>query len=300
MVISIPSLFDELDHFTKMFQILEEVNQHGDSVNVAFDFSKCTFLAHNAVAFVGGLARLIQHRGGEVTFLWDTLTQKVMKNLARNKFLSTFDYPKTDEVGNSIPYREDKTEDKHGLLEYLQKVWMGHGWVKVSPLLKNAVVGRVWEIYANAFEHSKSPVGIFSCGQRYPKRHELKLTAVDFGIGIPSNVRNYMKRSYDIDPRKIPAENALKWSFKEGTSTSTGGRGLGLGLLKEFVSIAKGRLEIFSNEAYCLIEKNQEKYVSRSVFFQGTLVNITLHCDEKLYYYFTHEVADKPPFQEGA
>ncbi len=56
------------------------------------------------------------------------------------------------------------------LIAYLKTKWLGRGWITVSTRLRDAIVGRVWKIYANAFEHSHSPVGIFSCGQHYPRR----------------------------------------------------------------------------------------------------------------------------------
>ncbi len=62
------------------------------------------------------------------------------------------------------------------------------------------------EIYANAFEHGRTDIGVFSCGQHYPKLGELKLTVIDFGVGIPRNVRDFLKNS------NLPADEALKWA----------------------------------------------------------------------------------------
>jgi hypothetical protein len=86
-------------------------------------------------------------------------------------------------------------QDKEILADYLKTKWLGCGWIHVSPSLQDAIVGRVWEIYANAFEHAQSSIGVFSCGQHYPKMKELKLTVVDFGVGIPSNVRLFMRNT---------------------------------------------------------------------------------------------------------
>ena len=70
---------------------------------------------------------------------------------------------------------------------------------------------------------------------------------------------------------------------------------MGLDLLKDFVKINKGKLEIFSHEGYALIEDTQEVFMDCQTFFEGTLVNISFKCDES-YYHFTSETTDEPLF----
>lgn len=293
VVLNVPTINDDLSDFDKLFDLWNQAND--DFLDVAFDFSRCRFLRHNAVAFLGGLTRLIQVRGGIVRFALDTIQRKVKANLEQNGFFSTLGFGGAPWTGNSIPYREDLRQDKVILDDYLKTNWLGRGWVHVSKMLKDAVVGRVWEIYANAFEHGKSQVGIFSCGQHYPRHHELKLTVVDFGVGIPSNVRLFFK--HDPRAQSLSAASCLKWAFQRGTTTKPNGtsRGMGLDLLKEFVKLNKGKLEIFSHEGYALIDESHEIFMNRQTFFEGTLVNITLRCDES-YYHFASETTDEPLF----
>lgn len=222
---------------------------------------------------------------------WDTLRENIHANLAQNGFMAAFGHSEGPWSGNSIPYREDRHENRNGLMDYLKTKWLGRGWVHVSQPLRDAIVGKAWEIYANAFEHGRSPIGVFSCGQHYPKMGELKLTVVDFGVGIPSNVR-----IFKCNPN-IPADKTLKWAFQRGTTTNPNGagRGLGLDLLKGFIKINKGQLEIFSHEGYALINENRETYLNRQSSFEGTLVNITFRCDEP-YYHLASETTDEPLF----
>ena len=294
ITLSIPTINDYTTaDFDVLFNLWNQVNN--DNLDVTFEFSRCKFLRHNAVAFLGGLTRLIQSRGRVVRFAIETISEKVKTNLAQNGFLSTLGFGGAPWSGNSIPYREDLHQDKVILDDYLKTNWLGRGWVHVSEMLKDAIVGRVWEIYANAFEHGKSPIGIFSCGQHYPKHHELKLTVVDFGVGIPSNVRLFFK--HDPRAQSLSAASCLKWAFQRGTTTKPNGtsRGMGLDLLKEFVKLNNGKLEIFSHEGYAIIDKTQEVFMNRQTFFEGTLVNITLKCDES-YYHFVSETSDEPLF----
>ncbi|MFH1975009.1 MAG: hypothetical protein ABIJ52_05540 [Pseudomonadota bacterium] len=60
-------------------------------------------------------------------------------------------------------------------------------------------------------------------------------------------------------------------------------RGLGLDLLKEFVRINQGTLEVYSNEGYAIIDKDGERYENLDISFEGTVVHITLRRDENLY-----------------
>lgn len=54
-------------------------------------------------------------------------------------------------------------------------------------------------------------------------------------------------------------------------------------LLKEFVRLNQGKLEIYSNDGYAIVDKDGERFENRDLAFEGTVVHITLRCDEKLY-----------------
>lgn len=297
IVLQVPTINDGPHDFDRLFGLWSQVND--DSLTVDFDFSSCKFLRQNGVAFLGGLARMIQYRAGSVNFRWKTLPQKIFTNLGQNGFLAAFGYPKSSWLGNSIPYREDHFQDKNAVVNYLKTRWLGHKWVRahISERLQDAMIGKVWEIYANAFEHGKSPTGIFSCGQYYPDQQELKLTVVDFGIGIPANVRLHF--GHDPRAQSISASKCLRWAFQRGTTTGTKdhdmSRGVGLDLLKEFVKINKGRLDLFSHEGCARVDEKIDIVANQPTFFEGTLVNITLKCDES-FYHFSDETVEGPLF----
>jgi len=289
-VIQIPTINDKPSDFAALFTILYKIDN--SCKNVLFDFSQCDFMRPNSVAFLGGLARWIQFQGGAAEFDWKTLHSSgpVIKNLCQNGFAKAFNYSLPGWDGNSIPYREDKRLEMNSIMDYLTYSWIGKGWVHVSDRLRDAIAGRMWEIYNNAFEHSGTNIGVFSCGQYFPNINELILTVIDFGQGIPSKIRRFAKK----DPRAeaLPASACLKWAFQRGTTTCIAGvaRGLGLDLLKEFIRLNQGKLEVYSNEGYALIDKNGERYENRNISFEGTVIHITLCCDEHLYRF-----SDEPP-----
>jgi len=293
-VIQIPSINDSPGDFERLFSIWNQANDYFEDVR--FDLTRCHFLRPNAVAFLGGLARLIASRQGTPVFGWESLRDgAVMMNLSQNGFAGMFGHPSSAWTGHSIPYREDSFQDVNAIMDYLTHSWLGRGWVHVSERLRDAIVGRMWEIYSNAFEHSGSEIGVFSCGQHFPQQNELCLSVVDFGQGIPAKVRNYLSS----DPRagQLTAAGCLRWAFQRGTSTvkASVARGLGLDLLKEFIRLNQGKLEVYSNEGYVVIDQNGERFENRPASFEGTVFYVTLRCDEALYR-FADEADNGPPF----
>ena len=82
-VIQIPTLNDVSSDFDQLFEIWNRVSGYSETVH--FKFSHCYFLRPNAVAFLGGLARLIDLRLGSATFDWSSfIYDPVMKNLQQN------------------------------------------------------------------------------------------------------------------------------------------------------------------------------------------------------------------------
>ncbi|WP_051327822.1 hypothetical protein [Desulfatirhabdium butyrativorans] len=173
-VIQIPRVNDGRADFATLFSIWSQTNDYFEDVR--FDFSTCWFLRPNAVAFLGGLARLIESRMGTVTFDWTTLRDSwVRTTIRQNGFACAFGDASAPWDGTSIRYREDREFHPDEAADYLSDNWLGKGWVHthVSETLKNAIVERVLELYVNAFEHSESQIGVFSCGQYFPQLNEL-------------------------------------------------------------------------------------------------------------------------------
>ena len=276
--LQVPTLNDSLGDFYRLFGLWQEIQQC-QSPFIVFDFSDCRFLRPNAVAFLGGLARLIEHQDSIPIFDWKTMPDNVFGNLEQNGFTTIFGTGTGGWTGNSVPYREDPIRSTNEFLSYLEDRWIGRDWVKVGDALKDETLCAVTELYDNAFTHSASKIGIFACGQRFPDLDELKLTLIDFGVGIPSNVRNY------LGVEGMSARLTMKWAFEMGHSTRPEhiAGGVGLDTLRTFVKDKQGRIEIFSHDGYAIIDRNQERYDTIATFFEGTLINITVKCDPVSY-----------------
>ncbi len=266
-----------------LWSLVESAN----ASEITLKFSQCNFLSQTAVAFLAGLIRWVENKGHALIIDWRTIQHRVLTNLRQNGFASTFGREYGPWQGNSVPYRQDRIDDETNLIRYLKEAWLVEGWVHFSPDLRNEVAGRVWEIYANAFEHAHSPVGVFTCGQHYPKAKKLDLSVVDFGVGIPPNVRSYLHQP-DLGP-----EAAMEWALRKGNTTNPRGlgRGLGLDLLRELIDVNKGSLEVFSHDGFLGIGSDGTSAQPGGPFFgtiagdafPGTVVVLTLRCDDITY-----------------
>lgn len=277
--LGIPTINNDYEDFKILFSIWKEVT--GEAADIRLDFSECDFLRPNAVILLGGIARYLETQGRKAYFDWKTLNKTVYHILNKNCFLSLFgDHANSDE--HAIPYREDKVKNPDEIMQYLDNKWLGLGWLHISNELKHYINSAIWEIYENAFTHSNSKIGVFTCGQHYTTSKELVLDVADFGCGIPTNVLEYLKRHQN--PPMEPKE-CLKWAFMSGTTTCETSipRGIGLDILKKFVTINSGCMEIYSDKGYAKIDKDGEQYYNHEHFCQGTFINITLKCDENLY-----------------
>jgi len=179
-----------------------------------------------------------------------------------------------------VPYREDTGEDPISVGRYLRDRWLGQDWVHLTPALQEAMAAHVMEIYLNSFEHGRSPIGVLSCGEYQPNSQKLRLAVMDFGVGIPNNVRSFTNRPV------LRASTAMKWAFEPGTTTRPmegASRGMGLDLLRQFVRINKGELQVFSYEGSASFRGARSKFVNVDAPFGGTLVEIMFRCDDALY-----------------
>ncbi len=273
------NLNDDSESFEKLFQIygrLKDIRGY----KVYFEFSGCNFLQQNAVAFLGALVRLLQINDNIVHFDINTIMSQVRTNLEQNGFLHILGVGGQTWNGNSIPYREDRTFKSDDYEDYLSNKWLRFGWINISDRLKQYIANPVIEAYVNVFYHAKSPIGVITCGQHYPNKHLLKIALVDFGVGIPHTVRNYLQQP------NMSASEALKWAFQPQNSTQNNAgvaRGIGLDILKSFIEVNKGNLKIYSERGYMSIDTGKTHFVDKPTGFKGTLVQITLNCDARYY-----------------
>src|SRR5688572_8143866 len=139
LVIDVPTLRQRATDRDWLFRL--EQMLRGAHLDVEFRFSGCKHLQQSAIAFIGGLSRLVESRGGTVAFRWDTLSPRVLRPLQQNRFAEIFGGPPGRSAGHTVPYREDRSQENGDqIARYLLGDWLGRGWMNISELLTAAIV----------------------------------------------------------------------------------------------------------------------------------------------------------------
>lgn len=217
----------------------------------------------------------------------------VEKILAKNGFLSSYGRNKIpDRWGTTIPYQRFEVRDGRYFASYIEKELVHRAEMpRMSVGLLKKFRESVYEIFGNAVDHSQTELGIFSCGQFFPKKHCLNFSVADLGIGIRENVRQHAK----LD---LTADEAIAWATRDRNTTKTGRipGGLGLKLLREFVDLNRGRIQIISDSGYWLSFRGGVRKQQLLNPFPGTVVTVEINTSDKQSYVLSSEVPETDIF----
>jgi hypothetical protein len=118
------------------------------------------------------------------------LPNDITRILSKNGFLSHYGGDKLpDTRGTTIPYKRFEAKDDRYFASYIEDEFVLRSEMpRMSVGLLKKFRESVFEIFSNAVIHSQTKLGIFSCGQYFPKRNRLDFAVADLGIGIRRNV----------------------------------------------------------------------------------------------------------------
>lgn len=189
--LEIPTLYSNLLDFRTLAALCRQIMETS-AAEIVVKFDQCIFFKANAVACISAALDYARHHGKTVVVDFSSMPEPVYRACSNYKFVQHFGGPFGSRFVNTIELHKFQLADKD-LIDYLFTQVPGHQFFpQISPALRRALCLRFVEIYINAFVHSQSPVGAFSCGQGYPSGiFPFQLTVVDLGIGIPANVREF-------------------------------------------------------------------------------------------------------------
>lgn len=216
------------------------------------------------------------------------LRPKVESILAKNRFLVGYGYPEQpDSNGTVIPYRRFQPEDGRYFVSYVNRHLAGKGIPKMTEGLGRRFIDSLLEIFVNSAMHSETKLGIFACGQSFPNKQRLDFCVADAGIGFRRKIKKELGRSMNSD-------KAILWALEEGHTTKTGPvpGGLGLKLLREFICLNKGRIQIISDRGYWEYGPGGETVERMEHSFPGTVVNLEINTADTKSYRLKSERAD--------
>jgi len=221
------------------------------------------------------------------------IPQAVTRILSKNGFLSNYGREKLpDTFGTTIPYMRFDAKDDRFFAGYIEDEFVRRSEMpRMSRGLIKKFRESVFEIFSNAVLHSQTKLGIFSCGQYFPKRNRLDFAVADLGIGIRQNV-------LDNTGLDLRAEAAIAWAT-DGQNTTKRGQipgGLGLKLLREFIILNGGRIQIVSDSGYWALERGDVTMREMKYKFPGTVVSIEIDTADKRSYKLSSEISEKDIF----
>lgn len=273
--------------------------------NFIFRFNKCSTISHNGLAILGALGDYLKCfeqnskssafsralsflSPTKVGFSLEEMNENVMSTMEK---LGFWNYVKK-EYGvthneNYIGYRQhDLNLDDSQIIDHLSKGWLTNAKLKMSDKLRDSIISSIYEVFVNAYGHGLKEnhmrQSVISCGLHDEKSKELSLSVVDFGGGI-------IERVQAIKPELSPKE-AFNWALIRGNSTRTDSskdmpRGLGFHVLSDFIHLNGGDVRICSGSYMAKLNIKGEYNVSELPgVIKGTLVSVTIKCNENKYY----------------
>lgn len=259
---------------------------YGKSNKIIIDFKNCKTIFPNLVPIIASLPELASTFNKDVKLdLTNIMDYNFKVYMVSSGLSEYFDHNFRILVTNPNVIKLKKfnlsdLENTETIIDYIVQVFnLPH--VKLSEKVRELLICKLYEIFANAFEHSYSKIGVFCCGQYLPEKNRLYFSIYDAGVGIPYNVRKYLKND------EMSSTDTLKWAFKSGNSTvyqSEYPRGIGLDFLKKFIQLNNGKISIFSDDSVCYMQPDKETYLSRPNRIYGTSFNINIADDTKHIY----------------
>ena len=237
---------------------------------------------------------MLYHLGNNANTVRLTHIRSRVENiLSRNGFLSNYGRERIpDRWGSTIPYQRFDVNDDRYFGGYIEAELVHRTEMpRMSSGLLKKFRESVFEIFSNAVIHAQTKLGIFSCGQVFPTRHRLDFSIADLGIGIRRNVKD----NVGLD---LQAEKAIAWAT-EGRNTTKRGAipgGLGLKLLREFIDLNGGCIQIVSDAGYWKREKGRAYATRLSHPFPGTVVSIEIDTSDTQSYALSSELSESDIF----
>lgn len=290
-----PTLRADLEGFEFLSGFLPNVNENVTKGKELFvDFSDCTNIDGNLAAVLGALLDKSVPISKRV-MIGTPRNKTVKKVLARNHFLRAWRVDtKVEERENYVEYARFKSDVS--AIEF--KSYIQEGLIKKqkfpqhTDLAGEKIVESIYEIYANAVTHGGTDY-VYSCGEYMEDTHRLDMTIIDCGQTIPGNVNDFFaKKSQPI----IGDCEAIEWAFVSGNTTKNQTGGLGLAIIKDFIALNKGSIQVVSGRGFIEYRGDQVEQFLLDTPFAGTIVNVKFNFDDNNKYYMTSE---RQPFDKN-
>lgn len=258
---------------------------------VRVNFALCRLFDANLSAVLGAFFDKRQKEGCSI-YLIAPRTPGVKRALSRNKFFRAFDLNTTyEDRENYIDFRRFKVDDLKEFKTYIDTdLIQKERFPSCTEKAKDKIKESICEIFANAVDHGNCD-RFYCCGEVHTRKGKtmLDMTFVNLGTSIVENVNNYL--SEKGQPTLSPCDT-LNWAFVRGNTTKSIPGGLGLDILKEFIGMNEGTIQMISGGAMLEIDKEDFVATELEQQFPGTIVTVEFNCDDDKMYLTTDEIPD--------
>lgn len=259
-------------------------NQSKAYETIDISFRNVNWIAANSCSMIGAIFQKLQDSFNKIK-IWE-MNDRLTDILSRNGFLAFLGYQRTyDYQRTTIQYLKLYPKDRRYFSEYIREDLLGKQSMPVmSDRLRKKIIEGIYEIFINAAMHSDTKEGIFTCGQFFPTKNVIEFMITDLGVGIRNQVSRYLNAPFS-------AVDAIEWAMKERNTTKPNDSGgLGLAILKSFIALNKGKIQIISNNGFWeFSEKGIEKKFLNAEF-PGTSVNISINTNDQAHYRLWDEI----------
>jgi len=241
------------------------------------------WFAANMSAALGAVLDVLSQDFNVIHF--DYITPETKKILLKNDFLTY--HGKNREVDThhtTIRYQKLNPADGRYFKSYVIEELIGRQELpKMSSAVKEKIVEAIYEMFVNAQIHSETK-NIYTCGQFFPKKNIIEFTIVDTGIGFKNRINNHFGSS-------INAVQAIRWAIEDKNTTKENvSGGIGLALLKEFIEMNKGKMQIISDSGFYEFGTKGDTFKLFHGQFPGTIVNLQFRTDDNCNYTLKSEI----------
>lgn len=282
---SLSNVHNDFDGYNKLVnfyseykdEFLEDIKLN---INIWFDANLCSML--------GSIVDKFSESLNSVNFMPSDNIQIILQ---KNSFLSQFGYSSlSDTYHTTIKYLKLKTTDGRFFSDYVEnQLLIREEFPTMSDAVHEKISQSIYEMFVNAQIHSETS-HIYTCGQYFPARNTLDFTIVDTGIGFAGRI----KKNFDLE---ISSKEAIIWSLKDGNTTKKDvSGGIGLALLKEFISQNNGKIQIITGNSLYQMSNRIEDFLTLDNFFDGTIINMSFKTDDSTSYTFVDELDDEDIF----
>ncbi len=259
--------------------------------DVEIDMSATHWFDADMCAALGAILYLLGNNLNTINLL--NIRPGVERILSKNGFLSHYGRQQiSDSWGTTISYQRFDVEDDRYFAGYIENEFINRSEMPemTSGLLKKFRES-IFEIFSNAVLHSRTKLGIFSCGQFFPTKHRLDFTVADLGVGMRQNI-------IDHTGLELSSEKAIIWATNANNTTKQGNvpGGLGLKLLCEFIDLNGGRIQIVSDTGFWKREKGEIFTSTLNYPFPGTVVSVEINTADTQSYALASELTEEDIF----